>query len=231
METEFLFRAIVYLLAAVICVPIAKKIGLSSILGYLFAGILIGPFVLHLIGQEGQDIMRFAEFGIVMMLFLIGLEMEPRKFWRMRKVFIGMGSLQLFGTSIVLFILFLIFLDWNWKTAMAIALTLSLSSSVIVLQTLAEKGMNNSSVGRSLFAVLIFQDIAVMPILAIIPIIATTHPAPTNDVHQSLIATYSSSVQALIIIGTILVLYFSSRFLFVLLFLAALVFFVISISL
>ena len=218
METEFLFRAIVYLLAAVICVPIAKKIGLSSILGYLFAGILIGPFVLHLIGQEGQDIMRFAEFGIVMMLFLIGLEMEPRKFWRMRKVFIGMGSLQLFGTSIVLFILFLIFLDWNWKTAMAIALTLSLSSSVIVLQTLAEKGMNNSSVGRSLFAVLIYQDIAVIPILAIIPIIATTHPAPTNDVHQSLITTYSSSVQALIIIGTILVLYFSSRFLFVLLF-------------
>lgn len=218
METDFLFKAVVYLLAAVICVPIAKKIGMSSILGYLFAGILIGPFVLRLIGQEGQDIMRFAEFGIVMMLFLIGLEMEPSSFWKLRKIFIGMGSLQLFGTSMVLFLVCHFVMNWNWRIALAISLTLSLSSSVIVLQTLAEKGMNNSSVGRSLFAVLIFQDIAVIPILAFIPILATSISSPVNEIHQSLISNYSSSVQALIIFGTILTLYFSSRFLFVLLF-------------
>ena len=104
METDFLFQAIIYLSAAVICVPIAKKMGMGSILGYLFAGIIIGPYVTGLIGQEGQDVMRFAEFGIVMMLFLIGLEMEPSALWKIRKVFLGMGLMQLIGTSIMLFI-------------------------------------------------------------------------------------------------------------------------------
>ena len=103
METDFLFQAVIYLSAAVIFVPIAKKLGMSSILGYLLAGIIIGPFVLGLIGQEGHDIMRFAEFGIVMMLFLIGLEMEPGKFWKIRKIFFGMGSMQLFGTILIVF--------------------------------------------------------------------------------------------------------------------------------
>ena len=104
MDTNFLLQAIIYLSAAVICVPIAKKLGLSSILGYLLAGIIIGPFVLGLIGQEGQDIMHFAEFGVVMMLFLIGLELEPSKFWKMRKFILGMGSAQLIGTTLLLFV-------------------------------------------------------------------------------------------------------------------------------
>ena len=94
METDFLFNAIIYLAAAVVFVPIAKKLGMSSSLGYLLAGIIIGPFALGFIGKEAHDIMHFAEFGIVMMLFLIGLEMEPGKFWKMRKAFFGMGSMQ-----------------------------------------------------------------------------------------------------------------------------------------
>ena len=218
METDFLFRAVIYLTAAVFCVPMAKKMGMSSILGYLFAGIIIGPFVLGLIGFEGQNIMRFAEFGIVMMLFLIGLEMEPSRFWKMRKIFLGMGSLQLFGTSFILFIGCLIFTDWNWRIIICISLTLALSSSAVVLQSLAEKGLQNTSVGKSLFAVLIFQDIAVIPILAVLPILATSIPESANDLHQSLISSFPSWLQAIIIIGTILMIYFSGRYLFVLVF-------------
>lgn len=218
METNFLFQAIIYLSAAVLCVPIAKKLGMGSILGYLFAGIIIGPFVLGFIGQESKDIMHFAEFGIVMMLFLIGLELEPSKFWKMRKVILGMGSMQLIGTTLVIFFGCLIFMDWNWKTTLAISLALALSSSVIVLQTLKEKGLTNTSMGRASLAVLLFQDIAAIPILAFLPILATAIPDATNDRYQSLISGLPGWLQAIIIIGTISIIYFFSRFLFVSLF-------------
>lgn len=215
MDTNFLLQAIIYLAAAVICVPIAKKLGLSSILGYLFAGIFIGPFVLGFIGQEGQDIMHFAEFGVVMMLFLIGLEIEPSKFWKMRKFILGMGSLQLVGTTLVLFSGCLVFLDWNWKTTLTISLALALSSTAIVLQTLKEKGLSNTSLGRSSFAVLLFQDIAVIPILAFLPLLATANPAVANDLQQSLISGFPSWLQTLVVIGIISTIYFAGRFLFV----------------
>jgi len=218
METEFLFQALIYLAAAVVFVPIAKKLGMSSILGYLLAGIIIGPFVIGLIGQESHDIMRFAEFGIVMMLFLIGLEMEPGKFWKMRKIFLGMGSMQLFGTILILFMGCFLFMDWNWKTTLAISSTLALSSSAIVLQSLSEKGLRNTAVGQSSFAVLLFQDIAVIPILVFLPILATSIPATTNDIHQSLISSFPGWIQAVIIVGIISLIYFGGRFLFVLLF-------------
>ena len=218
METDFLFQAVIYLSAAVIFVPIAKKLGMSSILGYLLAGIIIGPFVLGLIGQEGHDIMRFAEFGIVMMLFLIGLEMEPGKFWKIRKVFFGMGSLQLFGTILIVFMGCVLFMDWNWKTTLAISSTLALSSSAIVLQSLSEKGLRNTALGQSSFAVLLFQDIAVIPILVFLPILATSIPNAAHDVHQSLISNFPGWIQAGIIVGIISLIYLGGRFLFVLLF-------------
>ncbi|WP_338645597.1 monovalent cation:proton antiporter-2 (CPA2) family protein [Flavobacterium sp. KS-LB2] len=215
MDTNFLLQAIIYLTAAVICVPIAKKLGLSSILGYLLAGIIIGPFVLGLIGQEGQDIMHFAEFGVVMMLFLIGLELEPNKFWKMRKFILGMGSMQLIGTTLVLFVGCLFFMDWKWETTLAISLALALSSTAIVLQTLKEKGLSNTSVGRSSFAVLLFQDIAVIPILAFLPLLSTVNIEATNEAPQSLITGYASWLQTLIVIGIISTIYFAGRFLFV----------------
>ncbi len=218
METDFLFQAVIYLSAAVIFVPIAKKLGMSSILGYLLAGIIIGPFVLGLIGQEGHDIMRFAEFGIVMMLFLIGLEMEPGKFWKIRKIFFGMGSMQLFGTILIVFMGCILFMDWNWKTTLAISSTLALSSSAIVLQSLSEKGLRNTALGQSSFAVLLFQDIAVIPILVFLPILATSIPNAVHDVHQSLISSFPGWIQAGIIVGIISLIYFGGRFLFVLLF-------------
>lgn len=218
METEFLFQAIIYLAAAVVFVPIAKKLGMSSILGYLLAGIIIGPFIMGFIGQEAHSIMHFAEFGIVLMLFLIGLEMEPGKFWKMRKVFFGMGSMQLFGTILILFLGCYLLLDWNWKTTLAVSLTLALSSSAIVLQCLSEKGLRNTAVGQSSFAVVLFQDIAVIPILVFLPILATTIPESSSDINQSLISSYPIWLQAGIIVGIISLIYFGGRFLFVFLF-------------
>jgi len=216
MENNFFLQAIIYLAAAVICVPIAKKVGLSSILGYLFSGIIIGPFVLGFIGNEGQDLMHFAEFGVVMMLFLIGLELDPYKFWKMRRFILGMGSLQVLITSFVIFICCSIIFDWNWQTALTISLALALSSTAIVLQTLKEKGLSQTSVGRSSFAVLLFQDIAVIPILAIIPLLVSgSNVIPDDDLHHSLISNLDGWLQTLIVIGTIVAIYFGGRFLIV----------------
>lgn len=216
MENNFFLQAIIYLAAAVVCVPIAKKIGLSSILGYLFSGIIIGPFVLGFIGSEGQDLMHFAEFGVVMMLFLIGLELDPYKFWKMRRFILGMGSLQVVITSLVIFICCSIIFDWNWQTALTISLALALSSTAIVLQTLKEKGLSQTSVGRSSFAVLLFQDIAVIPILAIIPLLVSgSNVIPDDDLHHSLISNLGGSLQTLIVIGTIVSIYFIGKYMIV----------------
>lgn len=213
MDNGFFIQAIIYLTSAIVCVPIAKKLGLSSILGYLFAGIFIGPFVLGFIGNEGEDIMHFAEFGVVMMLFLIGLELDPYKFWKMRKFILGMGSMQLIGTAFLIFILCQLFLDWSWQTTVVIALALSLSSTAIVLQTLKEKGLSQTSMGRSSFAVLLFQDIAVIPILAIIPLMVSGSNVQAENLHTSLISDFDAWIQTVIVIVTIVAVYFSGRLL------------------
>jgi len=216
METNFLLEAIIYLSAAVVCVPIAKRFGLSSILGYLFAGIVIGPSIFGFIGEKGQDIMHFAEFGVVMMLFLIGLELEPHKFWKMRKYILGMGSMQVIGTAFILFYGLQFLLDWNWQTSLIIALALALSSTAIVLQTLKEKGNSKTKVGRSSFAVLLFQDIAVIPILAIIPLLATDYSIAQNEeLNQSLITEFPAWVQTLVVVGTITAVYFIGKYILV----------------
>lgn len=215
MDNNFFIQAIIYLAAAVIFVPIAKKIGLSSILGYLFAGIIIGPFVLGLIGQRGEDIMHFAEFGVVMMLFLIGLELDPYKFWKMRRFILGMGSIQVFVTTLVIFLCGYFFIGWSWQTALAIALALSLSSTAIVLQTLKEKGLSNTSMGRSSFAVLLFQDIAVIPILAFIPLLAVTEFNETIVVNKSFISEFPGWLKTLVVFSAIGLVYISGRFLVV----------------
>ncbi len=214
MADGFFFQAIIYLLAAVVCVPIAKKLGLSSILGYLFAGIIIGPYVLHLIGQEGQDIMHFAEFGVVMMLFLIGLELDPQKFWRMRRIIVGMGLMQVLGTTTVLFIACSLVLRWNWQATLAISLALTLSSTAIVMQTLKEKGLTKTSMGRSSFAVLLFQDLAVIPILAILPLLADGD-INNKNINQSLISNLGPWLQTGIVFGTIGLVYLGGRYLII----------------
>ncbi|SCZ73925.1 monovalent cation:proton antiporter-2 (CPA2) family protein [Epibacterium ulvae] len=170
----FLYQASIYLAAAVIAVPIASRLGLGSVLGYLAAGILIGP-VLGLVGAETQDLQHFAEFGVVMMLFLIGLELEPRALWAMRHKLIGLGGLQV-GASTVALMGAAMLAGLNWQVGLAIGLALSLSSTAIVLQTLSEKGLMQTGGGRATFAVLLTQDIAVIPILALLPLLAISAP-------------------------------------------------------
>jgi len=167
---HFLLQLFIFLAAAAIAVPIAKKLGLGSVLGYLIAGIIIGPFCLSLIGDI-EEVMHFTEFGVVMMLFLVGLELKPSLLWQMRTPILGMGGVQVVLSSIIIGGVSFIFLPW--QQAVAIGLILSLSSTAIVLQTLREKGLMDTSAGRSVFSVLLFQDLAVIPILAVLPLLAT----------------------------------------------------------
>ena len=169
MET-FLYQATIFLAAAVIAVPIAARLGFGSVLGYLAAGIAIGP-VLGLVGAEINDLRHFAEFGVVMMLFLIGLELDPRALWAMRHRLIGLGGLQILLTA-GLIAVFGNSLGLEWKTSIAVGFILALSSTAIVLQTLTEKGLMRTQGGRSAFSVLLTQDIAVIPILAFLPLLA-----------------------------------------------------------
>ncbi|MFK7835332.1 MAG: cation:proton antiporter [Sulfitobacter sp.] len=166
----FLFQATIYLAAAVIAVPIASRLGLGSVLGYLAAGILIGP-LLGLVGSETKDLQHFAEFGVVVMLFLIGLELEPRALWDMRHRLLGLGGLQV-GISAAALMGIAMAYNQPWNVALAIGFTLALSSTAIVLQTLSEKNLMQTSGGRSVFSVLLTQDIAVIPILAFLPLLA-----------------------------------------------------------
>ena len=166
-----LTNALIYLCAAVVSVPVAKRLGLGSVLGYLLAGVIIGPFVFHLVGDQ-TDIMHFAEFGVVMMLFLIGLELQPARLWEMRKPILGLGGLQVLITSGVIAAILFLASDTSWRIALAIGLTLSLSSTAIVIQSLTERGLLKTHAGNNAFAVLLFQDIAVIPILALFPLLA-----------------------------------------------------------
>lgn len=166
----FLLQATIYLAVAVITVPIAKRLGLGSVLGYLIAGVLIGP-VLGLVGSETQDLQHFAEFGVVMMLFLVGLELEPKALWDMRTRLIGLGGLQVSLTTGAIMAACM-FIDLDWSVSLAIGLTFSLSSTAIVIQTLNEKGLMSTQGGRASFSVLLGQDLAVIPMLALIPLLA-----------------------------------------------------------
>jgi monovalent cation:proton antiporter-2 (CPA2) family protein len=213
-SNSFLFQALIYLGAAVIMVPVAKKLGLGSVLGYLIAGILIGPAVLEFIGSEGQDIMHFAEFGVVMMLFIIGLELEPALLWKLRKAILGLGGLQVLVTAIIISIAALL-IQLPWQSAVAVGLTLALSSTAIVLQTLAEKGLNQTTAGRSAFAVLLFQDIAVIPMLALFPLLSIAGLASGEEgAHSSInwIETQAGWVRTLIAAAAVLLIIIGGRY-------------------
>ena len=168
--TDFLLLAFVFLAAGVISVPIASRLGLGSVLGYLIAGIVISP-VLRLLNVDVVSIQHFAEFGVVMMLFLVGLELEPKQLWTMRARLLGLGGGQVALTTVAIMGAAMIF-GQPWTIALAIGLVLALSSTAIVLQTLNEKGLMKSDGGQSSFSVLLTQDIAVIPILALVPLLA-----------------------------------------------------------
>lgn len=213
-QQSFLFQAMVYLAAAVVMVPVARKLGLGSVLGYLIAGILIGPAIFGFIGKEGTDLMHFAEFGVVMMLFIIGLEMEPALLWRLRKTIMGMGALQVLLTTVIIGLI-----AWSlglpWQQAIATGLILSLSSTAIVLQTLNEKKLMKTQSGQSSFSVLLFQDIAVIPMLALFPLLATLPILVTNEDHSpgSMVEGLSGWMHALVVLGSVAAIILTGRFL------------------
>lgn len=167
-----LLNAVIYLAAAVIAVPLAKRLGLGSVLGYLIAGIVVGPWGLKLI-TDVDAILHFSEFGVVLLLFVIGLELNPRRLWGMRWPILGLGGGQVVGSTLVLTALGML-LGWSWQVALAAGLSLSLSSTAIALQPLTERNLLGTPGGRSAFSILLFQDIAVIPILALLPLLAQT---------------------------------------------------------
>ena len=179
--TGYFLYAFIYLVAAVIAVPVAKRLGLGSVLGYLIAGLIIGP-VFGLVGDETTTIQHFAEFGVVMMLFLVGLELEPRSLWAMKSKLLGLGGLQL-GLTTALITGAAIALGQPFSISLTIGLIFALSSTAIVLQTFQEKGLQQTEGGKSAFSVLLFQDIAVIPMLALIPLLAIPELASSVAEH------------------------------------------------
>lgn len=218
MSGSILFGAIVFLAGAIICVPIAKKFGLSSVLGYLFSGMLIGPYVFGFVGEEGDDILHFAEFGVVMMLFLIGLEIEPRNFWKMRKTIIGMGGTQVLGTMLLAYMAGIAF-GLDWKVALTISMAVALSSTAIALQPIKEKGMLNTSYGGSSFSILLFQDIIVIVMLGVLPLLSnsssTAIAAVNSAAHTNLLQGLPLGFQTLGIVLSIVAIVLAGRYIFV----------------
>jgi len=169
-EHGLLFDTMVYLAAAVLFVPLAARFKLGSVLGYLIAGSVIGPFCLRLV-RDASSILHFAEFGVVLMLFLIGLELDPKRLWSLRAPVFGGGVLQL-GVCGSLLSLGAWALGLPWQAAVVAGLALALSSTAIAVQTMRERGLLLAPLGRAAFAVLLFQDIAAIPLVALVPLLA-----------------------------------------------------------
>ncbi|MCL1045191.1 monovalent cation:proton antiporter-2 (CPA2) family protein [Shewanella sp. 1_MG-2023] len=219
--TEYFIQAFIYLSAAVIAVPIAQRMGLGSVLGYLIAGVIIGPIV-GLVGSETNTIQHFAEFGVVMMLFLVGLELEPKMLWSMRNRLLGMGGLQV-GLSTGIVMAIALMFEFQWTVALTIGLIFSLSSTAIVLQTLNEKGLTKTTAGKNAFSVLLFQDIAVIPMLALIPLLAlpelveaaqsSVAAAAEHHDELSLVANLPGGLYALVLVLSIGLVVFGGHYL------------------
>ncbi|MDF1680620.1 monovalent cation:proton antiporter-2 (CPA2) family protein [Ponticaulis sp.] len=191
--TDFLLLAVIFLAAGLVAVPIATKLALGSVLGYLIAGIVISP-VLSLLHVDVVSIQHFAEFGVVIMLFLIGLELEPKRLWEMRDRIVGLGGGQVVITAAAVFAIACA-MGMNWKYALAIGCIAALSSTAIVLQTLNEKGLMQSDGGQASFSVLLFQDIAVIPMLALLPLLASPElVAAAHDVVHGADDSHGSSL-------------------------------------
>ncbi len=197
--------ALIYLLAAVVFVPLAKRFGLGAVLGYLIAGAAIGPWGLKLIA-EVETTMHFAEIGVVLMLFVIGLELEPKRLLSMKREVFGGGSLQMLVCSVAFFVVLLL-LGMGWKAALVLAFALALSSTAIAIATMTERNLMPTPTGRTAFAVLLFQDIAAIPLLAIIPFLGVVAVADAGN------AAAPGWQKALIALGAIVAVIVVGRFL------------------
>jgi len=179
-DPHFFLSAFIYLATAVLMVPLAHRLGLGSVLGYLIGGAVIGPFALGWVGgSQGEEAMHFAEFGVVIMLFMIGLELEPSRLWRMRGPIFGLGGAQVVFTALAVMVVAMV-CGQAFKPAIAAGMILALSSTAIVLQTLQEKALMRTDAGSDSFAVLLFQDISVIPMLAVFPLLSASGAQVTD---------------------------------------------------
>lgn len=206
---DLLVQALVYLAAGVISVPIAKRLGLGSVLGYLIAGIIVGPHVLRLTG-EAESVMHFAEFGVVILLFLIGLEVRPALLWRMKTAIFGVGAAQMLGSAALLGAAGAA-MGLEWRMALAAGLILAMSSTAIVLQTLDEKGLRQGPVGEASFGILLFQDLSVIPLFALLPLLGAGGAAAVAD--ENLLAGLPAWMRALAVLGAVAVVIVGGRYL------------------
>lgn len=207
----FLLQLFIFFVTSAIAVPIAKKLGLSSVLGYLSAGIVIGPFGISLIADV-ESVMHITEFGVVMMLFLVGLELKPSMLWQMRMPILGTGGAQVIVTALV--IGSVTFLVLPWQQALAVGLTLALSSTAIIVQILRENQMMNTTAGRSIFSVLLLQDLAFIPILALMPFLATdlSQEASHSKTLFIDISQFSGTSQFIIILASLLIVFVVGKY-------------------
>ncbi len=189
--------ALIYLAAAVVCVPLAKRLGLGSVLGYLLAGIVIGPWVLNLV-SDVQTIMHFSEFGVVLMLFVIGLELEPKRLWSMKREVFGGGSVQLAVCGLALAV-GAFAAGIGWKAALIAGLALALSSTAIAVATMNERNFMPTPTGRVSFAILLFQDIAAIPLLAVIPLLAIGGAASNEPFWVNALKAFAAIVGVVVI--------------------------------
>lgn len=201
MDSHSMIQALIYLGSAAIIVPIAVRLGLGSVLGYLIAGCIIGPWGLRLV-TDAETILHFAEIGVVLMLFVIGLELDPRRLWTLRASVFGGGALQMVACGLLLG-LFCMFLGLRWQVAVLIGLTLALSSTAIAMQAMNERNLTVSQMGRSAFAVLLFQDIAAIPLVAMIPLLASSGATTT-------LAAFS--ISALKVVGALAIVVLLGRY-------------------
>jgi glutathione-regulated potassium-efflux system ancillary protein KefC len=197
-HSNWLTGSLVYLAAAVIAVPLARMLGLGSIIGYLGAGILIGPWGLRFI-KDPADMLHFAEFGVVLMLFLVGLELEPRRLWSLRRPIFGWGSVQLFGSALLMAGVGVL-AGVDWRLALVVALGLAMSSTAIGLGVLAERNLMPTTSGQSILSVALLQDVAAIPILALVPLLAVSG-AHVDDGAGWLGAAKALGVIAAIVLG------------------------------
>jgi glutathione-regulated potassium-efflux system ancillary protein KefC len=192
-----LVDAVVYLGAAVIAVPISQRLGLGSVVGYLVAGVAVGPFGLHLI-DDSETILHFSEFGVVLLLFLIGLELKPSRLWEMRHAIFGVGALQVVASAGAIAAVASLFIG-DITSIFIVSSALALSSTAIAMQLLSEKGLVHSSAGKAAFGVLLFQDLAVIPLLALLPLLAADATTGSGSALAGFVQV--AGVIALILVG------------------------------
>ena len=202
MEVNFLLAIFVLLTATVLFVPLAKWAGLGTVLGYLAAGILIGPYGLALV-SDSEVIRSVSEFGIVMMLFLIGLEVEARELWRMRHHLLGLGLTQMVVTSALIAVVFNL-LGFSWGPAVVIGLALAMSSTAIAMQTVTQRAISRTDTGRATLSILLVQDVAVIPILAVIPLLATVSGNPVEKLGEGVMDVVDNPIGWRIAIGLVI---------------------------